>query len=140
MSNRWGWGKIALLCAGGFVAAGFFMNEFDPTAQSCLATRENKGWSQLYFYNSCRKPINVLFCQKRTLGEIGKWFGYKTGEWDCRHHHVQPGKQFKTLIWTNRNSSGLAFAASSSRYAAAACKSGYKPRFTKGTKFTCNKR
>lgn len=108
-----------------------------PHAGNCVVKQEDKEWSFLTFYNGCDQPINVIFCNKMTLGEIGKAIGYQTGEWDCRNHHVDPKRSFTTIKWVNKNSSVASHALSSSRYQVAACRAPSSPRFTNETTYVC---
>lgn len=134
--NWKGW-LVAAAVAGG--ALYIWSGAGSPFAASCIHREEDRNWSFLTFYNRCDKPINAVFCNKMTMGEIGKWFGYKTGEWDCRNHHVQPGSSFATIKWVNEQSSVASHLLSTSRYVVAACKSPYTPQFTEGSQYKCVK-
>lgn len=125
----------------GIALAGFYFlgKSNSPFASNCVYKQEDKNWSFLTFYNKCEKPINVIFCNKMSLGEIGKLFGYKTGEWDCRRHFVRSKQSFATIKWVNERSSVASHLLSSSRYQVAACKAPFQPRFSKGTQYVCQK-
>lgn len=117
----------------------WFNQTGSPLAGSCVHKEEDKNWSFLTFYNKCSSNINVIFCNKMTAGEIGKFFGFETGEWDCRRHHVRPSQSFATIKWVNEQSSVASHLLSTSRYQLAACKAPYRPRFTQGTTYVCEK-
>jgi len=122
-----------------FAALYWFGQENSPFASGCIHKEEDKDWSFLTFYNKCAKPINVVFCNKMSLGELGKLFGYNTGEWDCQRHFVQSKRSFATVKWVNERSSVASHLLSSSRYQVAACKAPFQPRFTQGTTYVCEK-
>lgn len=110
-----------------------------PLAGSCIHRQEDRNWSFLTFYNKCSSNINVVFCNKMAVGEIGKLFGFETGEWDCRRYNVRPGQSFATVKWVNEQSSVASHLLSTSRYQVAACKTPHRPRFTEGTSYVCEK-
>ncbi|MCA1869581.1 hypothetical protein HW571_28635 [Agrobacterium genomosp. 3] len=125
---------------GVLLAAVYWFGQADsPFASGCIYKEEDRNWSFLTFYNKCANPINVVFCNKMSLGEIGKLFGYQTGEWDCDRHYVQTRQSFATIKWVNEQSSVASHLLSSSRYQVAACKAPFKPRFTQGTTYVCEK-
>lgn len=132
--------RNVMLWAGAVVAAVFLIGKSNsPMAGSCIVTEEDKDWSFLTFYNNCEKPINAVFCNKMSVGELGKLFGYDTGEWDCRNYHVEPKHSFMTIKWVNENSSVASHLLSTSRYQTAACKAPYRPRFKEGAQYACEK-
>lgn len=131
--------NIAIGVGAVLVAIYWFGQLNNPFASGCIRKEEDKNWSFLTFYNRCSAPINVVFCNKMSLGEIGKLFGYKTGEWDCRRHYVRPRQSFATIKWVNEQSSVASHLLSSSRYTVAACKVPYEPRFTQGAEYVCDK-
>ena len=108
-------------------------------AGDCIFKEEDRNWSFLTFYNRCAEPINVVFCDKMTVGELGSLFGLDSGRWHCREHHVAPKRSFATIKWVNEQSSVASHILSSSRYQVAACRAPYKPRFREGTSYACEK-
>lgn len=110
-----------------------------PFAKDCVLKEEDRNWSFLSFYNNCEYPINVIFCDKMAVGELGKLLGYNTGEFNCRTHHATPGNMFTTIKWTNEQSSVASIALSSSEYRFAACKIPFRPIFKEGGKYACEK-
>lgn len=117
----------------------FLVREAGPFAGSCIRKEEDKSWSFLTFSNGCDAPINVVFCNKLALGELGKLFGFATGEWDCRDYRSPPGHSFTTIKWTNERSSLASEMMSTSTYRVIACKSPYLPRFKDESNYVCEK-
>lgn len=129
-----------LVGAGIAVAALYWIgNANGNAAGSCVSKEEDRDWSFLTFYNRCAHPINVVFCDKMTVGEIGGLFGFDSGQWSCRLHYANPRRSFTTIKWVNERSSVASHLLSSSRYQVAACKAPYRPRFTEGTSYVCEK-
>jgi len=108
-------------------------------AGECVSRQEDRDWSFLTFYNRCSTAINVVFCDKMTVGEIGSLFGFDSGKWHCRQQYVAARQSFATIKWVNEHSSVASHLLSSSHYQVAACKAPYKPRFTRGTTYACEK-
>lgn len=122
------------------VAAVYFIGQSNNSiASGCIAKEEDKDWSFLTFANSCDQPINVVFCSKMAVGELGKFLGYATGEWNCQRHHAVPNQSFTTIKWVNDRSSVASHIMSTSQYQVAACKAPFQPRFTEGTTYVCEK-
>lgn len=110
-----------------------------PFANDCVKIVDDKNWSFRSFENTCGYAINVKFCHKYGLGELGQLFGMDTGKWQCQDHYAPSGSQFATIKWSHEYSSAASVMMSSSRYWYAACKYDYKVEFADEDQYKCEK-
>lgn len=92
-------------------------------AKDCIYSDDTPDWSFRSFYNKCNYDIFVKYCSNYAAREVLNLLSGGDGNprLECEGLYGKSGRSFKTIKWTNEQSSISSHVLSTSRYTMSAC-------------------
>lgn len=135
----WRFGAAAVV--GGLVIAAM-RGHIDNSPQAALRCVERQRHSSyiadnIYFVNSCSRPLNIRQCDKIVLEEFLELFGSATAKWHCDESFVRPGGIGAISLAARKDNSLLVTAFTNSRWKLEACFAPQSPASLDGNQYQC---